>query len=424
MQYQNNVINGIPSKGHNFYVKALSDINPSIFNMLKLSLGTAVNIHNTNTDVFTKAYIWDLYNLANIVTSLEVSGSRFKTINWDRNWSPIFINDFNDNSGDSVYKALPNFFGLPLQNMPVFSANKYTASFSFSPLISNDFNEQYSAEYIIYRACVVPAFPLIFMSTIQSHYSFGPVFLSSFSINMTSYDSLPTVTMNCNFIGGKSIITNAIINGAQTYKPSGSGGLVQNMKAVTSDNFITEGPDYVSRYRSANAEDCIVLTGYYPTLTLLNKALNITYDVPYYKIVGMSLNIEQNLSLEFTYPSVYGSSFFNGNNYMQYAGDRVGPKFLSLKSRTVSGSITYFSYSNAAPILNTSGLTMYFGGPFLFPMYNVDWGNPKVTVRPGGGFQFEYKFVARFASNTNVTAFAGSNNFPVSEFRPVPIITR
>jgi hypothetical protein len=138
----------------------------------------------------------------------------------------------------------------------------------------------------------------------------------------------------------------------------------------------------------------------------------------------MTLNIDQNLNLEFTYPSVYGSSFFNGNNYMQYAGDRVGPKFLSLKSRTVSGSITYFSYSNTAPILNTSGLTMYFGGPFLFPMYNVDWSNPVVTVRPNGGYQFEYKFIARFASNANITAFAGSDNYPVSEFRPTPIITR
>jgi antibiotic biosynthesis monooxygenase (ABM) superfamily enzyme len=67
---------------------------------------------------------------------------------------------------------------------------------------------------------------------------------------------------------------------------------------------------------------------------------------------------------------------------------------------------------------------MYFGGPFLFPMYNVDWSNPVVTVRPNGGYQFEYKFIARFASNANITAFAGSNNYPVSEFRPIPIITR
>jgi hypothetical protein len=241
---------------------------------------------------------------------------------------------------------------------------------------------------------------------------------------MNTIENLPTVTMTCSIIGGKSIITNAIINRSQVYKPGGTGGFVRNMKSVTSEGFAVEGPDYLNKYRTANAEDCIVLTGYYPTLALLNSALNITYDVPIYKVVGMTLNIDQNFNLEFTYPSVYGSSFFNGNNYMQYAGDRVGPKFLSLKSRTVSGSITYFSYSNTAPILNTSGLTMYFGGPFLFPMYNVDWSNPIVTIRPGGGFQFEYKFLARFASNTNVTAFAGSNNYPASEFRPLPIITR
>lgn len=424
MQFSNNVINGIPSKGHSFYVKALSDINPSIFNMLKLSLGTAVNIHNTNTDVFTKAYIWDLYNLANIVTSLEVVGSRFKTINWNNSWAPLFVGDFSDNSGDSIYKALPNFFNLPLLNMPTFSANKYTASFSFSPLISDKFNEQFAAEYTIYRACLIPVYPLIFMSTIPSHYSFGPAFLSSFRISMTSYESLPTVTINCTITGGKSLISNSVINGAQIYKVGGTGGYVQNMKSVTSENYFLEGDDYGNKYRSANSEDCIVLTGYYPTLALLMNATNISSFITDYKIVGMTLNIDQNLNLEFTYPSVYGSSFFNGNNYMQYAGDRVGPKFLSLKSRIVSGSITYFSYSNTAPILNTSGLTMYFGGPFLFPMYNVDWSNPVVTVRPNGGYQFEYKFIARFASNANITAFAGSNNYPVSEFRPIPIITR
>jgi hypothetical protein len=122
----------------------------------------------------------------------------------------------------------------------------------------------------------------------------------------------------------------------------------------------------------------------------------------------MSLSIQQNIDLTFTYP---GYSF----GYLLYEfGDIAGPRFASLQNRKVTGSIKLFSPQNYSFInSNASSLTLYFGSVFYYTMKNVDWQQPVITINPGNGYFIEYNFTVRL---TEITYFNGFGTLRVSEF--------
>jgi hypothetical protein len=64
--YNNYALPVTPSKSHNIYVLALYDVNTQIFNNCMMSLGSTVN---NKSGKFISAYIFDLYKLANLVTT-------------------------------------------------------------------------------------------------------------------------------------------------------------------------------------------------------------------------------------------------------------------------------------------------------------------------------------------------------------------
>jgi hypothetical protein len=107
---------------------------------------------------------------------------------------------------------------------------------------------------------------------------------------------------------------------------------------------------------------------------------------------------------------------------MEYFGDKIGPKFAALSDRTVSGTITFFSFDKDVVLPNTSGLTMYFGGPFFYSMRYVDWNNPTVSIEPNSGYTHKYTFKARL---TDDVSFPQSDNLDqiVSEFTGAPTFT-
>lgn len=130
--------------------------------------------------------------------------------------------------------------------------------------------------------------------------------------------------------------------------------------------------------------------------------------MPPYKIVSMSLSIQQTIDLTFTYP---GYSIFNS---IEDFTDVIGPRFASLGDRRVTGTIKLFSPQNFSFISsNASSLTMFFGSVFFYTMKNVDWQQPSVTISPGSGYFIEYKFAARMAETTYMNGFG---NLRVSEF--------
>jgi hypothetical protein len=60
---------------------------------------------------------------------------------------------------------------------------------------------------------------------------------------------------------------------------------------------------------------------------------------------------------------------------------------------------------------------MYFGGPFYFPMQNVDWNEPIFTINPDNTWTHEYSFSAKAANDALTQGFyQEALGYPISEF--------
>jgi hypothetical protein len=403
----NNVINEIyPASGHNIYVVELAPFRLAqpYFQQFKYFGGYRVAKNITGS----RSYVWDLYLLS--LYAKNDSFGIYVTKKFSSDYKPLYCSNFTDNAGQNIYQPVRNFSGLSVLNHPTFGNYQYSGNFSFNPILSTNVNQQYPAEIILYRASFIPLYPLLFCSSIPTHRSFGPAFVNSFTISVDGMENLGDVEISCSVSGGRSLISPT---GVSTTRPQ----LLQNyikMKTLnTSDNqnITVESNNFLNKYRAINLSDCAFYQGLYLKFDDFAKAVQNSYSsqkMPIYKIVSMSLSIDQNIDFSFTYP---GYSF---DNSLTEFTDVVGPRFASLGSRTVKGSIKLFSPQNYSFITtNASSLTLYFGSVFYYTMKNVDWQQPVVTISPGGGYFIEYNFSVRL---TEITSFNGLGNTRVSEF--------
>ncbi|MFM9500551.1 hypothetical protein ACKI1Q_44205, partial [Streptomyces galilaeus] len=82
-----------------------------------------------------------------------------------------------------------------------------------------------------------------------------------------------------------------------------------------------------------------------------------------------------------------------------------------------------FSRTDSMDQVLSGPITLYFGGPFLFPMPNVEWQKPESAVKAGNGWVRTYKFIARTANKAIVLPFQdNSPNTYCSEFSVATII--
>jgi hypothetical protein len=400
----NNVINDLPASGHNIYVCELAPYYQSglYFQQYKTFGGQRVAKNITGS----RSHLWDLYTLSYNIHNNSI-GDYF-TLNFNtNNYKPLYCSNFSDNAGSNIYQPVRNFSGLSLLNLPVFSQYKYTGNFSFNPILSTNINQQYQAESIIYRASLMPLYPLLFCSTIPTHKSFGPAFMNSFEIRVDGMNNLGDVEINCSLTGGRSIISpnNVVVNRPQLSP------YVIRMKNLEGSNEINEYNNFQDKYRAVNLSDCAFYPGLFLNFDDFGRAVQSSYSsrsMPVHKIVSMSLSIQQDVSLTFTYPG------FSFGKYLREFYDIAGPRFASLERRVVTGSLKLFSPQNYS-FINTiaSPLTLYFGSVFYYTMKNVDWQQPIVTINPGNGYFIEYNFTARMSE---ITAFNGFQSNRVSEF--------
>jgi len=423
----NNVTNDtIPSSGHNIYVFGINDkvniFNSGVRGFLSLGLGGKNVNKNDNR---TSAYLWDLYYLGEIASEGSASFN-FYTVPFSRDlYKPLFCESFSDNGGDSIYEQLPNFTGQSIHNHPIYRNQKYTANLSFSPIkgITQN-NEQLAGEFTIWTASVVPLYPLMLTSSLRSHKSFGPAFMTQFTISVDGRNSLGDVKINCSFTGGKSMISPSNVEILRFpyvpfSDPKYTNTIIKMKNLVKQDideiaSTAIKNYDFANKYRPLNLSDCLVditdgavSTNFDDFIKTARAKWTYTANPPSNKVVSMSLSINQSVDLVFTQP------------YRNFApmSDIFGPKFARLVNRTVSGTLTYFSYNNSNVLsTNSSNLTMYFGNDFIYAMENVDWSNPRISINPDGGYFHEYDFVARYGYQTAAPA----NNLPYSEFMIYP----
>jgi hypothetical protein len=403
----NNVINDLPASGHNIYVCELAPFSQTglYYQQWKSFGGQRV----AKNSIGSRSHLWDLYILS--YNNQNNSLGEYFTKNFSFNdYKPLYCSSFSDNAGSNIYQPIRNFSGLSLLNLPMFSQYKYTGNFSFNPIISTNVNQQAQAESILYRASLMPLYPLLFCSTIPTHKSFGPAFLSSFDIRVDGTNSLGDVEISCSLTGGRSLISP---NNVQIYRPYINNNYIRMRALLDTDNpnVTLESNNFQDKYRAVNLSDCAYYPGLFLDFDTFANSVQNSYradQMPIHKIVSMSLSIQQDISLTFTYPG------FSFGTYLKEFYDIAGPRFASLERRVVTGSIKLFSPQNYS-FINTiaSPLTLYFGSVFYYTMKNVDWQQPIVTINPGNGYFIEYNFTARVSE---ITAFNGFKSNRVSEF--------
>ena len=399
-----NVINNLPASGHNIYVCELAPYNQtSLYTQQWKSFG-GYRVAKNSTG--SRSHLWDLYVLSANVCDDSLGYYITKTFSSD--YKPLYCSSYSDNAGSNIYQPVQNFSGLSVLNLPQFNQYQFTGNFSFNPIFSTNINQQFAAENIIYRASVIPLYPLLFCSTIPTHKSFGPAFLSSFNISVDGMNSLGDVEISCSLTGGRSVISP---NNIPVYRPYTNNNYIKMKNLEGTDYLYVESNNFQDKYRAINLSDCAFYPGLFLDPVAFKKAVQNNYSantMPIFKIVNMSLSIQQTVDLTFTYP---GYSF--GTNLYEFS-DISGPRFASLSNRKVSGTIKVFSPQNYSFInTNASSLTMYFGSVFYYTMKNVDWQQPVITINPGSGYFIEYNFTVRL---TEITYFNGFGTLRVSEF--------
>lgn len=406
----NNVINNIPSSGHSIYITQLDT-----FYELQTKFRGGYRVSKTSP---TQSYSWDLYALGYKQLDRITKNPPYKDYYTKRfstsKYFPLFCSTFSDNGGQNIYEPLPNFSGLSLLNHPKYSGYVYSGNFTFSPLLSVTRRNIHNAgENVIYRASYEPLLPIMVCSSIPTHKSYGPAFINSFNIGVDGTNDLGDVEISCSITGGRVLISPDNI---PPFKPYTDGSIINlatidpSIEIFNQESFNNFG----DKYRPVNLSDCLFsLTHHSGSNAFANfvSTVRSAYSsdkMPTHKIVGMSLSVTQDVNFIFTYP---GFSYLSRTEEF---GDIVGPRFATLGTRRVVGSIKIFNPTNSNFInTNASSLTMFFGSYYFYSMKNVDWQQPVVTVSPGGGYIQEYSFAARM---TEETYFSGLGNAKISEF--------
>jgi hypothetical protein len=422
LNYEQTVINGVPVKGYNFYVLALSDLNSKIYLDLKNSIGSGYSFNINKT--LLPGYIWDMYKMVRKLPitnrSLYIDNLFFTrhTLQYDsRFYKKLWITGFSDDPGSSLFSPLTSYYPLALDNKLSFEKQEYRINqMSFYPFVSSTGdNEQSYGQNSIYKASVIPLFPLFFATNNSGHISYGPVFMSDFEIRVNGVDSLSDVEISCSFLGGKTLISPDYFN---IEKPVLKG----ESKIVEFADFEAEEIYDYYNYRTANLSDCL-FTLFQPTnKTVLGMKKQLfasmgvsqskdetvtnyvyTSKTPV-KVIGMSLKITQDIALTHTNPVIDDGT----------SADIIGPKFAALRSRVVTGSISLYNanFNDYLDKYTSSPLVMYFGGNFIYHFKNVDWSNPTFSMTPNGGKVHTWNFTARLPQGAG---FWGGSRSAVSE---------
>lgn len=407
-----------------FFIVNLTSYRPDIW--YQNSSQNVIGLYKNSSSLLRKIYQWDMYQLADTLSSGNIYN--YQTVSDQAPWNPIWIPNYHDNHGNNALYSLPTGFPVNIQNAVNSNNLKNSGDFSISPMIpSGDFYSTYgdqsgglpknilpyadrsitwNAEYDLWQFCIIPAMPLLISSTIEGHRHFGPMFLEQASF---SAESDKPVSINFKFTGGRSILNTAYsLSSFQQYR---------NTQITPSTRFYNLPSNYTTvqdttyqPYRVATAQDCAVDMNVYNSTSELLKNMFLSDSPDSKRISKMSLTINQ--QYEFTSVSATPK-----RGVKTLRNDLHGPRFIALVSRNVTGSITIDSRRDPHEFIfeRTKELSMFFGGPFMFSMDNVDWQDPNNTISIDK-HQTTYNFVARASSNASASPFLDDYDFSTSEF--------
>ena len=315
-------------------------------------------------------YVWNMHSLADYTASLStypVSNAKIVPSN-DSFWKLLLVSTFVNDQGISGVVATDTFNPVTAFTHYDNSQFKSTVDIKFAPLISySDSTDVSEASLILYKSMILPSYPVMFTSSMPSTEHYGPLFPVSLSIDVD--DNNKQVGCSFKFSGGKSIFA----------YPKTQVNLKNTINPQSDDlGFIP--------YRTANIFDCHVDFKAHGSKESFLASMKIKSEQTdrdsISRISAMSLTI----SSDYDFKSV---AVNNERAIFQ------GPRYATLRSRTVTGFIKYTANTANFNIPVSSGLTLFFGDIFFFPMQNVDWQKPNIELIAGNNYVHTFRFIAR-----------------------------
>jgi len=410
-----------------FYIYSFTEKSPSIW--YANGEQNLVGLFKKSDPRLRKIYQWDMHKLSDMIGYGE---GGFKTISpYDSTWHNIWIKNFNDNAGSEILKRAEAGFVPNIENLIEASNFTYTGGFGITPLIpARNTAPTYSrpasnleyavgsdvwmGEMALYNIALFPAMPFVVASSIPAHYHFGPVFMRHMVFSVDSANgSLSPVTISIEFGGGRSIVNAGIPKNVPNQIL-----VTQPSKMFDLPNVYYPSSEIMRPYRFATISDCEIAFETFENVSQFLENTFVTSHPDVYRIEAMKLDITQNVNFIVTDCS---------NSVPTSRTDIHGPKFAEITSRNVTGSITFAGrkgsiYDDIENLIFDQPLSLYFGGPFYFPMNHVDWAMPSVNMDGGGVWRHTYNFVAKITDNAQMVGFDyETGGYPTSEFN-IPAI--
>lgn len=332
-------------------------------------------------------YTWDVRELSKSYSKGDTRDNyEYLSENLDV-WRPMFINSFDHDQGSSAAKPIPTF--NPVNTFASFTSSSFQTKnrISLNPItkefgLPEDYKDRFlDFHSVLYRAFILPGFPLLFTSTLENAYLYGPQFVDKISIQVNA--NAP-VSIDLETTGGRILF---------------------------SDKKTKETLPASNKYRTLKNYDCTLDFKAHETSADFFKVVNNRTEDTLLKIVSMSLSVKNSYDIKAT-------AVHKTDNILQ------GPRFFTITERNVTGTLTFIAASSVfldKTKADNKGITLYFGGKFLFILPNIVWQKPRIKLSSTSDLYIhEYDFIA-FATDgawaNSYKAYANEENFDISEFK-------
>lgn len=239
-----------------------------------------------------------------------------------------------------------NYISMP-QNNVLKTSGKISIP-GILPYNSNNYNSYF--QELIWKLGAYMFVPFFFNSTIKPNNIGGPLFVNTFSIDLSENGS---VNIDIGYLGGTLILP------PQNYGDNGLQDIIYSSGIGTNSQI----------FRTIKNYDCFVmlnvnddLDGFIGVSSIYSSYNYNTIYVEGNNISSISLQIDNQLEAQYTSNDGVNKTI------------KSGMRYLAQKDRIITGSLTFKTSSklNDRFLASTNNsLVLYFGGPYYFPMRNV-----------------------------------------------------
>jgi hypothetical protein len=377
------------------------------------------------------SYAYDMFRISRRYSNLYGYGTNILPFNAVKSSSDIaFVptDSWTTPGFDTVEAFDAGFPSSPLiiQKGDAFYNNSFT--FNFKPIIMEDgtsSSHQYELfNRLIHRCIIQPGIivmPYMYDSTnnLFNKRTYGPALLSSAEIGGSENGgvSISTQFEGSTAVSGKlSLSSSTVKTAVETPSRFASSGDVIILIGDDCHPYF----DLDNMFQESRFESAAELSG---------GALGFDIDRPIKRVLSWKLSVKNTFKKDTTMPS-QTKPYGNGISQEDFSSsDQAGTRYFTLEQRRIGGEITFLTdaldniseedLENQFLKDNNETLRMILSiAPnYHFPLTNVQFAKGEITYESKKAVRVKYKFVARLASNANLSLnTSGHISSPTSEF--------